>query len=284
MQFIKVLFKVLFVLRRKNKILVGVTTFYKQYLKVSVSGLAQLNKDFVLVIHNDNPNTKVTKREIRKIGYRGELHIINTAYNKGLLKSRLTIIDWVKSKRKNPDWIVFVDDDDMLLNLDIPSVSENNFAIIQNMAVVRTRMVDVLRLMDNSRDYEIDNENVYLVRPHIGMAGTLVRGDVIMGFAEKVNSILSDISDIDESLSYRPPVDMMMWSGLNIFARHLNDAATPIYMDTVNYIATDIDTAPEKYGMKIQPAKNPATQISHAIARYDAALRAVLDAAPAGQE
>lgn len=269
---------------RKHKILVGLTTFYNQYLKISVSGLAQLNRDFLLVIHNDNPETKIKKRDIRKLGYRGPVHIINTAYNKGHLKSRLAIVEWAKSRHQIPDWFVFVDDDDVLVNLDIPRVADNNFAIIQNMAVIRGRLIDVLRVVDNSSDYTIDNENIYVVRPHVGMAGTLVRGDTMTKFAAKLADIMTAISDIDESLNFRPPVDAMMWSGLNIFARHLDNNATPIYMDTVNYIAVDIDSAPEKYGMRIQPAKNPAAQIAHAIARYDAALRAALTAAPAGQE
>ena len=65
-------------------------------------------------------------------------------------------------------------------------------------------------------------------------------------------------------------------SALNIIARHDNEHATPIYMDTINYIATDVDTCPTKYGMNIQPSKNPTQQISRAIARYDAAIRAAL--------
>lgn len=285
LQFIKDLFRILTMLCHRKKILVGLTTFYTQYLKVSISGLSRLGNKFMLVIHNDNPETKIKKRDIRKLGYHGRLHIINTTYNKGLLKSRLAILEWIKTRRLKPDWITFVDDDDILLNLDIPRGCENNFAIIQNMAVIQSRLIDLLRIMANPTDYKIDNENIYLVRPHIGMAGTLVRGTIIMKYAEHINNILPAISDIDESLSYRPPVDMMMWSGLNIFARHNNECATPIYMDTVNYIATDIDNTTEKYGMKIQPTKNAAIQISHAIARYDAALRAELNAAaPAGLE
>lgn len=271
---------------KRARIIVGITTLYDEYLGVSVPGLARLGKNFILVVYNDNPDVKITKKQIRKLGYRGKLYVVNGGHNLGQLRARLAIVDFVRKKKLNADWFVFVDDDDILTNVTIPDVSKNNFAIIQNMVVVRTRLIDVLRVVRDSANYTIDNENIYLVRPHVGLAGTLVRYSEIVRLADVMNNALQSISDVDESLSFRPPVDMMMWSALNIIARHNNERATPIYMDTINYIATDIDTCPIKYGMKMQPAKNPTQQISRAIARYDAAIRAALrdNAAPTGQE
>lgn len=271
---------------KRARIIVGITTLYDEYLGVSVPGLARLGKNFILVVYNDNPDVKITKKQIRKLGYRGKLYVVNGGHNLGQLRARLAIVDFVRKKKLNADWFVFVDDDDILTNVTIPDVSKNNFAIIQNMVVVRTRLIDVLRVVRDSANYTIDNENIYLVRPHVGLAGTLVRYSEIVRLADVMNNALESISDVDESLSFRPPVDMMMWSALNIIARHNNERATPIYMDTINYIATDIDTCPVKYGMKMQPAKNPTQQISRAIARYDAAIRAALcdNAAPTGQE
>lgn len=271
---------------KRARIIVGITTLYDEYLGVSIPGLARLGKNFILVVYNDNPDVKITKKQIRKLGYRGKLYVVNGGHNLGQLRARLAIVDFVRKKKLNADWFVFVDDDDILTNVTIPDVSKNNFAIIQNMVVVRTRLIDVLRVVRDSANYTIDNENIYLVRPHVGLAGTLVRYSEIVRLADVMNNALQSISDVDESLSFRPPVDMMMWSALNIIARHNNERATPIYMDTINYIATDIDTCPVKYGMKMQPAKNPTQQISRAIARYDAAIRAALrdNAAPTGQE
>lgn len=272
---------------KNARIIVGLTTFYDEYLGVSIPGLAQIKEKFILIIYNDNPDVRITKQQIRKLGYRGRLFIINGTHNVGQLRARLAILDFVRKRRLKSDWFVFVDDDDILTNLNIPKVSANNFAIIQNMAVIRTRLIDVLRVVRNNTNYTIDNENVYLVRPHVGLAGTLARFTTIMRLGEILTNALQDLSDVDESLSFRPPVDMMMWSALNIIARYDNDCATPIYMDTINYIASDIDTCPVKYGMKLQPAKNATQQIQRAIARYDAAVRAALadkNAAPAGQE
>ena len=261
---------------KRTRIIVGMTTLYNEYLGISIPGLARLGKKFTLIIYNDNPDTKVKKSYIRRLGYRGKLYIANGGHNIGQLRARLAIVDFVRKKKLNADWFIFVDDDDILANIVIPNVSKNNFAIIQNMAVVRTRLIDVLRVARNATNYTIDNENIYLVRPHVGLAGTLVRYSAILRMADVMNNALQSISDVDESLTFRPPVDMMMWSALNIIARHDNERATPIYMDTINYIATDVDTCPTKYGMNIQPAKNPTQQISRAIARYDAAIRAAL--------
>ncbi|MBR1954146.1 MAG: hypothetical protein IKA25_03700 [Alphaproteobacteria bacterium] len=272
---------------KRTRIIVGMTTLYNEYLGISIPGLARLGKKITLIIYNDNPDTKVKKSYIRKLGYRGKLYVVNGGHNMGQLRARLAIVDFVRKKKLKADWFVFVDDDDILTNVVIPNVSENNFAIIQNMAVIRTRLIDVLRVARDATNYTIDNENIYLVRPHVGLAGTLVRYSAILRMADVMNNALQSISDVDESLTFRSPVDMMMWSALNIIARHDNERATPIYMDTINYIATDVDTCPTKYGMKIQPAKNPTQQISRAIARYDAAIRATLrdnNAAPTGQE
>ena len=261
---------------KRTRIIVGMTTLYNEYLGISIPGLARLGKKFTLIIYNDNPDTKVKKSYIRRLGYRGKLYIANGGHNIGQLRARLAIVDFVRKKKLNADWFIFVDDDDILANIVIPNVSKNNFAIIQNMAVVRTRLIDVLRVARNATNYTIDNENIYLVRPHVGLAGTLVRYSAILRMADVMNNALQSISDVDESLTFRPPVDMMMWSALNIIARHDNERATPIYMDTINYIATDVDTCPIKYGMNIQPSKNPTQQISRAIARYDATIRVAL--------
>ena len=273
--------------KKKTHVIVGITTFYNEYLGVSIPGLARMKEKFILIVHNDNPNIHITKQQIRKLGYRGRLYIINAKHNVGQLRARLAILDFVRKHKLKSQWFVFADDDDILTNLNIPDVSKNNFAVIQNMVVIRTRLIDVLRAVRDSKNIITDDENVYLVRPHVGLAGTLARFAAIMRLGEVLNNALQDLTDVDESLSFRPPVDMMMWSALNIIARHDNKCATPIYMDTTNYIATDIDTCPVKYGMKLQPTKNATQQFQRAIARYDAAVRIALaneNAAPAGQE
>ena len=272
--------------RTKTNFIVGLTTYNTENLEISVRGLAQLNKEFVLIVCADNPDKKVTKKQIRSLGYKGPLHIINNQYNVGTLNARLAILKAVRERKINAEWFIFVDDDDILTNIDTPVVSQDNFAIVQNMVVLRTRMIDVLRVMKKPADYTVDNENVFLVRPHIGITGTLIRINIALRMLDVMNDAQQEISDINERLSFRPPVDMMMWSALNIIAQHDNQNATPIYMDRVNYIATDIDTAPTKYGMRLQPTKNAKQQIEQTIAKYNTAIRNALMAvaAPVGHD
>ena len=82
--------------RQKSRVIVGLTTYYNENLIISMSGLARLGKNITLVIHNDNPDIKLSRRRIRHMGFQGRLHIINSDYNKGTLDSRLEIIKYAK--------------------------------------------------------------------------------------------------------------------------------------------------------------------------------------------
>lgn len=263
--------------KKKSPIVVGITTVFNECLRISVPAVSRLGRNVVLVIYNDNPDTKVSKRQIRRLGYRGRLHIINGDKNVGQLRARLGIVNAVRQYKMDVKWIVLVDDDDVLVNADVPNVAENNFAILQNMVVLRTRLVDVLRIMRDVTDYSVDNENVYMVRPHMGLAGTLVRMDYMADLADVLAKCDGQIAEIDASLGIRPPVDVMMWAALNIVARDKNEFSAPIYMDRVNYIAIDLDTAREKYGMRLPTGKNAGTQVRNAIERYVHVVQEVLN-------
>ena len=262
---------------QRKKIIIGLTTFYTEYLNLSVPVLGRWSRRCVLVIHNDNPDVRVSVRKIRKLGFRGRIYVINTAKNIGLLRARMAIVDFVRAKKLRADWIMFADDDDFVTDVSIPNVDKNNFAVIQNMVVLRSRLIDVLRVAKNPNSWVADNENVYVVRPHIGLAGTMIRLSVMFQVVDVLYDVLEHIADINSGLSFRPPTDMMMWSAVNIIARHYNSFATPIYMDSVNYIATDIDTATHKYDMPVAPVKNTAQQVGRAIAKYDSVIRGVLN-------
>lgn len=271
-------------LGRKNNLVIGLTTFRNEMLRISVSALGKLKQKFLLIIHNDNPATTVSRRQIRKLGYRGPLMIINSLENMGTLRARLAIISAVAKLKHVPEWIIFNDDDDLLINLDVPRANSDIFAIIQNMIVLRRRVVDLFRVMDKPTEYIVDDDNIVLDKPHIGFAGTLIKTDLLIKLATIWTGVIDKIQQIDDGLDYRPPVDAMMWSGVNIFARHINPNAMPIYMDRVNYIATNIDTAIIKYGRPDCPTCNVGEHYARAISRYDAVLRAALNAndAPVG--
>ena len=78
-------------MRKKNNIIVGLTTFDNEMLRVSVPMLGKIRQKFTLVIYNDNPMTTITRRQIRRLGYCGDLRVINTNENMGLFRARMEL-------------------------------------------------------------------------------------------------------------------------------------------------------------------------------------------------
>lgn len=264
-------------MRRKPNIIVGLTTFNNEMLRISVPALGKIRQKFTLIVHNDNPMTTVSRRQVRKLGYCGDLQIINANENVGELRARLAIID--AAQALNPDWIIFCNDDDIMTDIEIPNVSDDNFAIIQNAIILRHRVGDLLRAMECATDIDVDGENVILRRPNIGLCGTPVRAKTLFGMKHIITDAMDAVSKIDDKLEFIPPVDAMMWNWVNIYARHLNPNAVPIYMDKINYIKNELDTARMKYGRLARPARNADEHKHRVLAKYDAAFTAALNAA-----
>ena len=261
---------------RKNRIIVGLTTYNTEFLRISVPALARLGRRIFLIVHNDNPTVNVTRRDLRKLGYRGRVHIINARENVGALRARLNILGAIGKLKLRNEWMVFCDDDDILTNIDVPAVAPHNFAVLQNMIEIRGRLIDVLRAMDDTNKLMVDDENVILHRPHIAMAGTLVRTGIMCAVGQLINDAIDVIRQIDNSLDYRAPDDAMLWQSVVSYARHINPAATPIYMDRVNYIGTNVDTAAQKYGRLRFPATHAAARLENALHRYATAWTAII--------
>lgn len=269
-------------MHKKNDIVIGLTTFNNEMLQISIPALGKLHQKFTLIIHNNNPMTTIYRRQIRKLGYSGDLIIINSDENIGELRARLAIVDY--AKKLNPKWFVFCDDDDLILDVETPNVSDDNFAIIQNAVVLRHSLCALLQVMKNTSNFTIDGENVVLVRPNIGILGTLIRADILFGLFQIISTIIDDIAKLDEKLDYYPPIDMMLWHFINTYARHINSDAVPIYMDRINYIKNDIDSSQIKYEKLAKPARNAEDHYQRALAKYDALLQDALKiaAAPRG--
>ena len=257
---------------KKANLVVGLTTCDTECLDISIPALGRLRKNFILIIHNDNPGIKLKHKDIRKLGYRGKLCIINSDFNVGLLAARCAILKYIKDKKFTNTWTVFTDDDDVLLDTTIPSVGDNTFAIVQNAAIIRTQLRDVLRASKYGT-YNIDNENTFLTQPHIGITGTIIKTQYLIQWHDIIQEHISEISDICESVSFRIPVDLIMWSGVNIIATNVRMSS--IYMDRVNYIISDINT--QKTGN--------LKQIKNISSKFDAIITGALNAAaPAGQD
>ncbi len=270
-------------LSRKNNIVVGITTFHNEMLRISVPALGRMARKFLLIIYNDNPLTTVTKRQIRMLGYRGDLQIINSDENIGTMRARMAIVAAALKVKPTPEWIIFNDDDDMLINLDdVPNVSDDTWAVMQNSLILRNRVAGLMRAMGNPEDCHADGTDVMLDKPHIGFTGTMMRMSVMCDMARVVDYALPQIAAMGESLSFRPPVDTIMWNFANMCAKQQNPNAMPIYMDRVNHIITDLDSAQTKYGYARTPRRGGGDAVRRAVAKYDAIFADAMAAALRG--
>lgn len=253
---------------KKKNLVIGLTVSDVAYLCVSVPALARLRRCFTLVIYNDCADCKISRRMVRDHGYRGRLHIINGAHSIGVLASRIEIVNYVRRHKIRSDWFMFIRDANIVTGVSMPCVMQNNFAIIQNQITLRSGFIDALHLMCNSDTYQVDDTKTFLLRPYLGVSGTWVRSGVLYRTLDILHSILDKVYDIDVSLSYPAPVDMMMWSALNIVARDFNAEYTPIYMDNVACVNIDLDSVSGVTGARI----------ARALSRYDNLVRLALDA------
>lgn len=266
-------------MRKKNNIIVGLTTFDNEMLRVSVPMLGKIRQKFTLIIYNDNPMTTITRRQIRRLGYCGDLRVINTNENMGLFRARMEIVN--AAHDLDAGWIIFCDDDDLLMDIEIPNVSDDNFAIIQNALILHHRVGDLLRAMNNPSEIDVDGENVELARPYVAMAGTPVRADILFGVARMNSGFYDAIKKLDDKLEFVPPVDAMMWRFVNAYAHHMNANCAPIYMDKIGYIKNKLDTVRMKYGRLTRPARNIDEHYRRVLDKYDAIFRDALATAAA---
>jgi hypothetical protein len=222
-------------LRKKEYIIIGLTTLNAEFLRISVPGLGRLKQNIFLIVHNDNPGVRITGAMIRRLGWRGPLHIIN-ADGGGTMQARLDILNAIPKLKIRSDWMMFADDNGMVIDADVPAVNENNYAVMQNMVFVKRRLLDLLKLMDDPKNYTVDDSNITIERPHIGIKGTLLRTDMMANLARLILPLTPALRGIDAASA-----DAAMWSWLQIYARRANPNAGPIYMDKANYIAVAPD-------------------------------------------
>lgn len=244
---------------RRNNLVIGLTVSDVAYLQVAVPALARLRRCFFLVIYNDDSCARINRRMVRRLGYRGKLYIINGGHGIGLLGARIELVKYIRAHKIRSDWFMFIHDANIVSGLSIPRVLPNNFAIIQNSVRLRSGFLGALRVMRDPSAYQIDNTNTVLLRPYLGLTGTFVRSGVLFRTIDILSGILDSIYEIDMSLSYPAPVDLMMWSAINIVSRDMCPANVPIYMDTVGVLGVDLDAAPSVSGARI----------ARALSRYD---------------
>jgi len=258
-------------LRNKCEIVIGLTTFNTEMLWLSVPAIARLHGKFTLIIHNDNPAVRITRRDIRRMGYRGRLMIINSDTTVGLRNARIRIVDVAPRATK---WIIFVNDDDILADIGIAACDANNFAIVKNSINITRRISDLMHAAKNPADIRPDGDGIIMRQPNLSLCGTPVRMEFMRGAANMIAAADARISEIDAELDYRPPVDDMMWAAVCEYAHRTVPDARPIFMDCIGYISNKIDTAAEKYGRPALVGAHAADRHAHVMARYAAAVAA----------
>ncbi len=141
---------------RKNFLAVGIMTNGDATLRLALSGLGRLRKNFTVIINNTG-NTKLTRRDVRRMGYAGHAHIIN-----GGTDSCTPIIDKIAQMRRPPQWTTLINDTDILINTDIPDIPAHNFAVIGNRIEVCGGLAQLMRALNNPCDLALDGKNVVM--------------------------------------------------------------------------------------------------------------------------
>lgn len=229
--------------RINKSIIVGLTAFNHEFLGVSVPGLARIGKNVILIIYNDNPCRALTHRMIRRLGFRGQLHIINTDDNIGAVRARVAILDYIRTNKIAAPWLMFANDDDIVLNVLPPITDDKIFAVMGNSVSIGGRLLDVLRVMANPTDYTIDGVDTILNAPHISMSGTFIRLDMIMEFGAFISDVMPNIMDIISDVPFVVPTDLLMWHMFVEYMRVSHPTMSPIYMSQTNYLMTKLNNS-----------------------------------------
>ena len=231
----------------KPRIIVAITTFDLNTLNVSVPPLRRFGRQITLVIHNDNPARQMTEYMVRKMRPWGKTYIINSEKNFGELESRLRTIEFIRDKKIPGDWIVFLDDDDVLIDAGVPNVDSNTFAVIQNATTISDNFSDVFKISPSWTD----GTPIGKTGPHFEITGTTIRANILFEFTDLMRPIMPYICKILSHSRYRVPISAMMWSGLNTMVRTIYPTMSAIYMNRTNYVSIHLGHAKAKYGKTV---------------------------------
>lgn len=211
LQFQKVGFNIYFMFNKKNFLVVGIATFNVELLRISVPSVARMGRNVFLIIYNDNASVRLRTRDIRRMGYRGKMQIIN-GDGIGKLRARMAIVHAARKLRGKPQWMIFSDDDAMLISAAHVNVSDDVFAVMQNAACINGNLADLFRAMDDACDFIKSADNIILQRPNTGIGGTMIRIDPMGRMCDAIAPHMDMVRKLDEEFGDVAPVDMIMWS------------------------------------------------------------------------
>ena len=250
--------------KSKTNLIVVITVFDADALRISVPQLRNLGRSFTLVVYNDNPNQCLERRTIRRLGWGGALHIVNASNNSGEFESRVNAIKSLRNLNISGNWVLFLDADDILLDANIPNVAENIFAIVQNTINLSDNITDIFKvnsLWVNGAEYGTNG-------PHFEITGTIIRRNILDEFADFITDIMPKLHRDLRHTRYRVPVAELLWLALKIYVRIRHANMLPIYMNRTNYVAIKMGHAPIKYGRRIPNTAKANSAINETTKRF----------------
>ena len=221
---------------KKSNIVVAITTFDLDALRVSVPALRAFRRRISLVIQNDHPNQKLTRHMVRKLGYRGRICIINSEKNLGELESKLNLVKFIYDKKIPCDWIMIANDTDAVIDVGVPSVDKNTFAIVHNAVTIYESVADIFKISSRW----VNGAPIGKTGPHFDITGTMIRANILFEFSEFIYQMLPDIYKMLSQTKSHVPISTLLWAGLNTFMRVRHPEMSPIYMNSTNYVAVKI--------------------------------------------
>lgn len=225
--------------RPKKNLVIAITAFDADALRFSVPPLRAFTRDAVLVLYNDNPDLNLTRDNIKKLGWRGETHIINSDESRGALNARIAIMDYVVEHCCTADWLVFVNDTDVLINTEIPEVSKNAFAVVQNATVLSDKVTDIFKI---AHSWALGTE-YGKTGPRFDITGPLLRTMFLGDFSAFLKKLVPHIEKIAHGARTPTPFGAIMWAALVAFMRAKYPQTAPIYMNRTNYVAIQLGGA-----------------------------------------
>lgn len=217
----------------KKHLVVAITTSNSDMLRISVPWLRRFFTKVVLVIHNNNPEKTVKRSFVRKLGWRGKLHVINAETAIDELGATVAIIDFVEKQCPNTRWMTFVGDGDVLLSADIPAVSENAFAFVQNATTISGNVSEFLKI--NKKWVSCTDCGV--TGPHFDLNGTWIRFEYMRKFRDFLIPLLPQASKITKKIKHNISISPILWQGLNTFVHDTCSGISALYMNKTNYVA-----------------------------------------------
>jgi hypothetical protein len=250
--------------KRKNNLALVMTVFDTDALRISLPPLHRLERFCTLVIYNDNPNQIINRRTIRRMGWHGVLHIINSDKNTGEFESRFNAVKEMRKLKIACDWVMFIDQDDVLLDACVPAVSENIFAVVQNATVLNDNITDMFKITPNWAN----GTECGKTRPNFEITGTIIRRTVLDEFTDLMVDILPKLYRDLRHTRYRVPIAQLMWLSLKEFMQVRHPEMMPIYMNRTNYVAIKMGHAAVKYGRRTPMGKTAQVAISETIKKF----------------